>query len=261
MTDRVINFEGIHNFRDYGGYALKDGGKLKRGLLWRSGQHMGASEADLQRVATLNLRTIIDLRGATERRNMPCKRHDAFAGEVLFFDGETGAANGQAQHIAAANIIDTAQEAHHRMITSYEGMAWRPALVAVIQQYMRALAKSDGANLIHCLAGKDRTGLSVATFHALMGVHSDDIMADYLLTNTAGDAEARVAEGGRAIRALRSVEVSDGVVRTLMMVDAQYLHTAMEAVKDRHGSLRAYAREVLAVDDAMMVAMRANWVE
>ncbi len=42
MTDRVINFQGIHNFRDYGGYAVKGGGRLKRDKLWRSGQHIAA---------------------------------------------------------------------------------------------------------------------------------------------------------------------------------------------------------------------------
>ncbi len=260
MTDRVIILSGIHNFRDYGGYSVDGGGSLIRGQLWRSGQHMGAKAADLQRVAKLDLKTIIDLRGATERSNFPCKRPKGFAGEVLFHDGETGAASGQAQHIEAARSISTGAEAHQRMIASYQGMAWRPALVAVIQQYMRALAERDGANLIHCLAGKDRTGLSVATFHSLMGVHPDDIMADYLLTNTAGDVEARVSEGARAIRAMRGDDVPEEVVRTLMMVDAEYLHTAMDVIKDRHGSVRSYAREVLNVDGAMLEAMRNRWV-
>ena len=54
--------EGIHNLRDYGGYAVAGGARVKTGLLWRSGQHMEASEDDLALLARLDIRTIIDAR-------------------------------------------------------------------------------------------------------------------------------------------------------------------------------------------------------
>ncbi len=47
--DRVLRLEGVHNFRDYGGYATP-GGRLKSGLLFRSAQHHGATDADLVRI-------------------------------------------------------------------------------------------------------------------------------------------------------------------------------------------------------------------
>ena len=53
MIDRVLPLDGIHNFRDYGGYAARDGARLKQGVLWRSGQHVDASEDDLTKVAAI----------------------------------------------------------------------------------------------------------------------------------------------------------------------------------------------------------------
>ena len=51
----MLDLEGVYNFRDYGGYPVAGGGRLKRGLLWRSGQHHDATDADLERIAALKL--------------------------------------------------------------------------------------------------------------------------------------------------------------------------------------------------------------
>ena len=51
MQDRVLPLWGIHNFRDYGGYAMRGGATLKRGVLWRSGQHVDATSDDLEAVS------------------------------------------------------------------------------------------------------------------------------------------------------------------------------------------------------------------
>ena len=87
MTDRILTFESIDNFRDYGGYAGADGGTVRSGVLWRSGHHGAASAADLAAVETLDIATVIDLRGDSERAANPCLRHPGFAGEVVFAPG------------------------------------------------------------------------------------------------------------------------------------------------------------------------------
>ena len=55
---RVLPLSNVHNFRDYGGYATQDGGRVKRGVLWRSGHHSEASDADLQAIEALALATV-----------------------------------------------------------------------------------------------------------------------------------------------------------------------------------------------------------
>lgn len=261
--DRVLALDGVHNFRDYGGYSVAGGGRLRRGLLWRSGQHHGASESDLVRIAALDLASVFDLRSSKERTTHPCRRPEGFAAAVVFGeDPPVRQAGHSAPHVAAA------QAPRQRDVTStreglrknYGMIAFRPELVAAIRQMLATLAEGRGASLVNCMAGKDRTGIAVAAVHLAAGVHRDDIIADYLLTNTAGDVEARIAAGAATITALTG-QLDDEVLRVLMGVEAEYLEGAFAAMAERHGSTDGYLAEVLGVDAALRERLRSALVE
>lgn len=256
---RILPFEGIHNFRDYGGYRTKSGGRVKRDALLRSGQHMDATDADLARLDALNIAHVIDLRGNGERRSYPCRRPDGFDAQVIFYDGETAAL---APHVEAAGnaggALDTGA-AHAKMEKLYADLPFRAPLISVLKDYFAALAKGEGVSVVHCLAGKDRTGMAVALMHHVLGVHRDDAMEDFLLTNTAGDIEARIAAGGAAIRA-KWGDLSDETIRVLMGVDERYLAAFYDGVEGEHGSLENFLRDVLDVDDRRADALRLHLV-
>lgn len=251
---RVLPLEGIHNFRDYGDYPVAGGGRVKPGVLWRSAQHGDATDGDLDRLRELHIRTVIDLRGITERKAKPCRRYPGFAAEVLFHEGETAGL-----HVEAASGSPTVTEARAAMTRLYAGIAFRPNLVPMLQRYFRALEQRDGSSLVHCVAGKDRTGFAVALMQHLLGVHPDDILADYVMTNSAGNVEARIAAGAEQIRA-RYGAIDDDTVRALMGVEPGYLETAFAAVRDAHGSIDAYIAEALEVDPARADALRAKYL-
>jgi protein-tyrosine phosphatase len=166
-----------------------------------------------------------------------------------------------APHLAAAGTSITADVARERMIATYENMPYRPVLVESLRLYLAALSEYDSPSLVHCVAGKDRTGFAVALVHRLLGVHEDDVMADYLLTNVAGKIEERVAQGGAVIRARYGGDIKDDAVRTLMMVSPAYLEAAFAALRERHGTLAQYAEDVLALTPAMHEAMKDRLVE
>ncbi len=247
MSDRVIAFEGIHNFRDYGGYALAGGGQLPRGLLFRSAQHRDASDDDLARLQTIGLANVTDLRGSGERANHPCRRHAEFAARVFFVSGDTTSA---AVHIEAGKGVRTPEEAFERLKASYSNMPFRPRLIEVFRAYFDAIEANEGPSLVHCLAGKDRTGLIVALLHHLVGVHADDAMADYLLTNDAGDMDKRINAGRDVVKSGFGPSMMDDAVRVLMSVHPDYLHTAFGEIIKAHGSIEQYAHDVLGVDEA-----------
>lgn len=258
MSDRVHTFEGVHNFRDYGGYRAA-GGRIRTGLLWRSGQHGEATAADLERIAALDIRTVIDLRGDAERREMPCLRTPEFTGAVLFAPGET-AGSELAPHEEAGRGVQDAAGARAAMRRLYANMPFRLVLVGSLRLYFEALATRDGASLLHCLAGKDRTGLAVALFHTLLGVHADDVMADYLLTMTAGDPARRISSAAPSIRARYGAHLDDATILTLMGVEEDYLATALAAVEERYVSVGRYAAEVLGVDATRRRALESRLV-
>jgi protein-tyrosine phosphatase len=259
MQDRVLPLSGIHNFRDYGGYAAR-GGTLREGHLWRSGHHFGATADDLDAVHRVGIAKVIDLRGDSERAAFPCLRHEAFAGDVVFHPGETANERGKAVHDEASEGIRTADEARGSMVRLYDRLPFRPVLVGTFRLYLQTLADDARPSLLHCFAGKDRTGVGAAIVHRLMGVHADDVMADYLLTNTAGDPEARIAAAAVSIRASFGPQMDDGALRMIMSVQPEFLDGAIAAIAREHGTLEAYAEAVLDADAALVRRMEARLV-
>lgn len=258
-SDRVLDLEGVHNFRDHGGYAVAGGGRLKRGMLWRSGQHHGASDEDLRKIAQLRLASVFDLRSGRERSTHPCRRPDGFAAQVHFPDDPS---ERKAPHIAAAQTARQRDAASTRegLRRNYGMIAFRPELIAMMRRYLSELAEGKGPSLINCMAGKDRTGIAVAVLHLAAGVHRDDVIADYLLTNTAGDVEARIAAGAETIKAITGM-MDEDVLRILMGVEADYLESAFAMMAERHGSIDGYLREALGADDGLRGRLRDALVE
>ncbi len=261
--ERVLALEGVHNFRDYGGYATPGGQRVRKGVLWRSGQHFGASESDLERIGQLGLRFVVDLRGNSERERSPCRRSTGFDARVMFYDGETA---GLAPHIEAAGGVSDVAGARRAMLATYEEIAFRPSLTSILRRFFAEALVGQGAgksaSLVHCHAGKDRTGIAVALVHHILGVHRDDMMADYLLTNTAGNNEKRIADAlaqqaGGGVMA----KVPEAAIRVLMNVDADFLATALAAIERRHGTIDVYLEEVLGVDASARAALCQHYIE
>ena len=256
---RVIPTTGIHNFRDYGDYPVIGGGRLARGTLYRSGEHAHATDRDLALVNQLGLSAIFDLRGTAERQKAPCRRPLGFSAPVYFADGETTLA--VAPHLDAAASAFDAKTARRNMRDRYASVPFRPLLVDVYRQYFRFLAQSTGPTLIYCTAGKDRTGVLVALFHSAIGVHRHDIFNDYMLTNTAGDAQARVGALKEDLQRRFGAQLSDEAVRVVTSVEPLFLEAAFEAIIARRGSVESYLEHVLSVTPAVRHALAARFVE
>jgi protein-tyrosine phosphatase len=246
MRNRIVPLHGVHNFRDCGAYAARDGAQIKAGLLWRSGQHTDATPGDLDAIQELGLKTVIDFRSDTERHHSPCRRHPDFGGQVLTaptFEARPR----QAPHVEAARDVQSAGETHAKMVNFYSLMPFRDTIIGATKLYLSAVTENVGPSLIHCMAGKDRTGFAVALLHSLLGVHPDDLMADYLLTNTAGNIERRIESGIATIRKTHGRDMSVEEARVLMSVHSDYLESAFAAIKERYGSINVYAEKLLDV--------------
>lgn len=250
---RFIPTQGIHNLRDYGGWAVPGAGRVKTGLLWRSGQHIEASDADLQTLHSLGIRTIIDLRGESERAKFPCRRHDDFDAAVLAYDGETS--NSPPHEGGGGNITMTEQKAYDRMIAVYTRMPVNPAMIEMFTRYFEALDTRDGASLVHCFAGKDRTGIAASLLLHVLGVHRDDMIAEFLRTN---DAPTTHVLERQSLPRMREVygEIPEAALRNLMGVRPEYIATYIAEVERDHGSLDTYLAETLGVDEARKARLR-----
>lgn len=254
--DRVLNLEGVHNFRDYGGYPVSGGGRLRRGLLWRSGQHHRATDSDLDAIAGLGLASVFDLRSSQERSNEPCRRPQGFSAAIHLSD-DPAPRQKSAPHLAVAKQVRerTPESTRAGMVKNYARMCFRPELQAMVRTMLAKLAEGRGASLVNCMAGKDRTGIAVAAIQLAAGVHRDDVMADYLLTNTAGDSEARIRAGMKTVRGVNS-DMSDEAARAIMGVEPEYLEAAFASIDERHGSIDGWLAEALVLDEAARERLR-----
>ncbi len=256
---RVLPLEGVHNFRDYGGYPVAGGGRVRRGVLWRSGQHFGATGDDLDRIGALSLAAVADLRGNSERARNPCPRPEGFAAAVMHYDGETA---GLAPHVEAADGVIDAPGARRAMLGLYREIAFRPSLTSILRRFFAEALGQGEASLVHCHAGKDRTGIAVALVHHILGVHRDDMLEDYLLTNTAGNNEKRIADAlAQRVSGGLFAEAPEAAVRVFMNVDAAFLAAALAAIEQRHDTLDAYLDEVLGVDATVRAGLCQRYIE
>lgn len=245
--------EGIHNLRDYGGYSVAGGGRIKRGLLYRSGQHRDASDDDLDLIQKLDIRTVIDLRGASERSGFPCRRHADFAAEVLAYDGETS--NSPPHEGGGGRPEMTKQLAFERMTAVYTRMPVNPAMISMFTRYFEALAHRDGASLVHCFAGKDRTGIAAALLMHALGAHRDDIVAEFLLTNEAPTPEILERQSLPRMEAHYG-SIDPEALRNLMGVREEYIDTYWNTVEREHGSMDTYLEKTLGVDETRKARLR-----
>ena len=260
MSDRLHAFEAIDNFRDYGDYATAAGRRISPGRLLRSAHHARATDADLERLKGFGIGAVVDLRRPGERRDQPSRRHEGFDALVIESGIDDGA---EAPHITFLKTEDLTPASGRRfMERTYRSLPFDPSHIEVFGRYFQTLGALAGDQdrpvLIHCAAGKDRTGVLAALTHHLLGVHRDDLVEDYLLTNTAVDLAGRAPSIARQLHKMTGRIASDEAVTAFLGVEPAYLEAAFAEVEARHGSLDAYLEQALGVDAALRARIEAR---
>lgn len=248
-------FSTIHNLRDYGGYRSTDGRQLRRDVLFRSGHLSDAGPEELAKIDTLSLQSMIDLRGDRERHEHPFVLPVSASYRLHHAQGGME----DAPHLSGrfAYMKDVA-EVRAAMTDFYGQMPFIPECQDAFRIYLGALAQNGGPSLVHCFAGKDRTGFAVALVHTLLGVHADDRMADYLKTNETG--EARIEAGIAAMRSKHGIDINESAFREVMMVRPEYLESVFQALDDSAGGSRQYVLHTLKLPEAAIDSIRQHYL-
>jgi protein-tyrosine phosphatase len=182
---RWIELDNAVNVRDVGGLPAGDGATTRPGRLVRSDNLQDLSPADVNRlVEDLGVTTIIDLRSAAEVESEgpgPLKTLTSVAHRHLSLIPEAGAMTDVAKDALAMNRARAVERDPDDVPTAfYIGyLEDRPDSVV---NALRAIADAPGAAVVHCAAGKDRTGVVVALALSAVGVPRDEVIADYVAT-------------------------------------------------------------------------------
>lgn len=257
MQDRIKPLQGVRNFRDFGGYHTPTG-RVRRDLLFRSGHYNEATDDDLAFLDGLRVSFHTDLRRPDERDRQPNKWPSQNV-EIIFTDG------GREEipaHIAALQGNDVSAESIDGYMTGYYRTApFREHHIELFRAWFTGLARHEGAAVVHCAAGKDRTGIICALTHLALGVSEDDVHADYILTNQAVNIDRHLPEARDRFNEILGQNHAADVYRPFMGVRRSYLENAFEVMTAAHGSPLGYAREVLGVDDALIDTLKRRLIE
>jgi protein tyrosine/serine phosphatase len=253
-------FEGIANFRDFGGWPTQDGGRVRRGLLFRSGHHALATVGDLKRMAELGIGVVVDLRRPPERRRDPAPTHESFPVRVVH-DRISSDDEAVSPHLAFLQNADKgAPWVLEWLTSSYRNYPFDEAYSTIFRDHFEALAETDGGVLVHCQAGKDRTGVLCALTLHVLGVDREAIYQDYLETNRSIDVDGRLESLVERLQRERQEPIDAEMVRAAMSADARYLDAAFAEIEARRRDVDAYLEEVLKVTPARRRAIRSRLV-
>jgi protein-tyrosine phosphatase len=185
-----INLDGAVNVRDVGGLPLTDGGVTAGGRLLRADNLQELSAADVTRlVDDIGVTTVVDLRSTAELMSEGPAPLDAVAGVRHAHHpvvAELGAETDVMADVLLVRDHGDRSDDEDPLTGHYLGyLADRPAQVVAA---VRSIAASPGAALVHCAAGKDRTGMVVALTLSAVGVRREAVVADYVATGERVDA-------------------------------------------------------------------------
>ncbi|GAA0662042.1 tyrosine-protein phosphatase [Streptomyces thermocarboxydovorans] len=249
MTQHIPSTEpelaGVRNFRDVGGLPTVDGRRVRHGVLFRSGHLAHATAEDAAFLSSLGLHTIFDFRNAADQKlegpdvELPGVRNV----NLPLSDPADGAEfwkmvrDGDLEQLR--EILDDGKGAA-RMIHSYRTMI--VTRTAEHSRVLHSLAEDSVPALMHCAAGKDRAGLSVAVTLLALGVERDAIYEDYLKSN-AKHRRYKVRRSSDA-PAAHSPEVME-LLSPLFDARAEYLSAALETIDETWGGVDAYLEQGL----------------
>ena len=249
-TPRWLELDGTHNVRDVGG--LRAGtGRVRSGVLLR-GDHL----EDLTASGAAHLCDVVGLRAIVDLRS-PLEEPVAGA----WMDGRvidrlhlplidmTRSVDGYRLPDGELDLV-----AIYRVTLDGAG-----SLLAQILRFVVSVERTPA--LVHCAAGKDRTGVLCALILDALGVRHDDVVADYEATNRAVNLEGIIEQASARISRRVGRPVKPEEVRPLASVNRDYLDVAWKMIEERSGSRANYRREVLGFTDEHAAALRAALLE
>ncbi|MFI5719994.1 tyrosine-protein phosphatase [Nocardia sp. NPDC051750] len=227
-----LRISGTFNFRDLGGLPVRGGGTIRPGVLLRSAQLSRLDDTGHATLRELGVGAVHDLRG---HREIERAGADRLPPEVRLrvtpYDDGKGTSP---PHEAGAGRQDSPGAALAYMMDVYRKFPARPEAHAAILSMAQAIVADRGAVLVHCAAGKDRTGWTVATLLQAVGVDESDILTDYLLSNHA------VAE----LRSSLKDEFGADLPQAVLEVREEYLRAGLAASTELHGDFDSYLTAV-----------------
>ena len=242
---RCIQLEGVSNFRDFGGYKIQNGAKIKEGLLYRSESLARLTNNDLKVIESLGIKVVCDLRADDEVHKEP--------------DRISNNSGVKSAHIPMKSKRYNELALIPRIIALVSGKArkinFEKVLIEIYKEFvtdftdefstiLKLIAERDNLPiLIHCKGGKDRTGFACALIQLLLDVPMELVEQDYLLTNDC--FEDIKDEFMNRFRYLSIFGVTREKLLPFFEARKKYLEAALNQIKKDYGTINDYIQKGL----------------
>jgi protein-tyrosine phosphatase len=252
---RITPLDGVHNFRHWSGYE-GEGGKRVRPGLYRSGHFARSSNSDRSFFDALGLSVVVDMRRPREREREPSPWLADQQLRVISSSQDDHAEPPHMRFLKAGNF--SRESVRDYMLSAYRRIPMEEGNITALRDGIRALSSGDADDglLVHCAAGKDRTGIFCALVLDELGVGHSDIFEDYLLTNSAVDFDVLVPLVQETLKNNIGVDVPDQVMLAFLGVDTDYLAEAFEIM----GGSETYMTKILGISDPEREKLRSRWL-
>ncbi|WP_461000714.1 tyrosine-protein phosphatase [Streptomonospora sediminis] len=247
------------NFRDLGGYRTRGGERVCSGVAYRSDALDRLDGPGRQVLRDLGIRQVIDLRTVFERETNADRLPEGADHVVLDVQGDhsTGADlvevltdPARAESVFGDGGADRFMHEVNRILVTGEDAR------AGYAEMVRRIAAGAGPTVIHCTAGKDRTGWAAALLLELLDVPRETVFADYLASN------GRLGKLRAAMRGISERSGVDfGLIEPMVECRRSYLETAFAEVDDAFGSFEGYVTAGLGLEQPTIDALRGRMLD
>lgn len=245
--NKVIALEGGSNFRDLGGYPTRNGGQTRSGIIYRAASLANLTAGDQHTLMDLGIRTSFDLREGIEQER---EGTDNVGENITVIHVPTSIGGG----VRATFRKVMLQPNRFQLLDLYlESFAPRTAYHADL--FRQVINADNHATIIHCSAGKDRTGIMSALLLRVAGVDDETIIKDYAAT-TEYAAELLAATGDR----LKRFGVRENAIKKLMSSEPATMAGLLAYLDEHFGSAEAYLMQG-GTTEAEITAFRELFVE
>ncbi|MGQ0603031.1 MAG: tyrosine-protein phosphatase [Anaerolineales bacterium] len=254
LPERFIELKNGLNFRDAGGYRATVERTVRLGRLYRSGSLAELSDADLETLSKLRLKLICDLRTPGEVARGPGQLTETLRAGYINLPAYVQ--NNYSDWLRTAlfrrhALDDVIADGYLRLVDQH---------ALKLGRVLKRLADPDNLPaLVHCTAGKDRTGVVVALLLAVLGVPEETILADYALSNSAFDRICHISR--RDIQRMHNVGITENEIIAIMSANPLNLRRMFAHLRARYGSVEHYLLTAAGLSLAELQRLRENFLE
>lgn len=256
-NDKVIiqQFEKLSNFRDIGGWKTNEGNLMKSGVLFRSDELSRITVNDRALLQKFNIKVICDLRTPKEYNKKPAplpliKGINIF--NIPLHNQETHTIN-RKQLLKFFFAKSGGVEFREFSRSYYHHIAFDRT--SQIKEIITVLShESNLPALIHCTAGKDRTGYISALIQLLVGIPYETVVQEYLMTNHF--YETRMEKLIKVMKWLTLFQVPPGRMKLILTAQRKDLDEVHDSIIRKYGSIETYLCEICEIEQNIILKLK-----